>query len=622
MHLVNHQIDNQIIGLLRIDLCQAKNLGNVDAYIIAEIIPGVPIFQTESIPSNLPQWGASFQTLIYQNEASYVLSLHFMNHNYLSADNYLGKVEVSLADILQKKPSSFPFHEMEKEWLPLIDIQPILKSFRNENSNEGVPELCISASWSNFQDVEKWFWTQIIKYQIEATSTTNIFDLSSYFQDSSFFSETGLFSPSSPSSPSSLSSSGSIKSKSNISEISTNKPKISKETIKNILSDLKISFSFDFFNDSLEPITQEKFIEIIRTKKEEIRLNGTHIEHMIWKTACVCDQVFDKIVIEEISKRKNEIPKKYRISQFADSDDNIFVQDRETKKIIKELIPQHIHTFIKMLYANSAGLAMTETQGSTLLIQLSQNQGEYANSSKSLTEIADFIKLYNLDLDIIQDPIHSFKTFNEFFYRKIKMDLRPIDQDETIVVSPADCRMHVFENVTIAKQLWVKGHGFTLKTLLQDPNLESIFDGCSIVIARLAPQDYHRYHFPVSGQLGDFINQGNSLYTVNPIAIRSSIDVYSANKRVSVLMNNKTFGSVMYITVGATMVGSVVLTSTPQSFVQKGDEHGYFAFGGSTILLLFQKGVVEFDQDLLLNSQVMMETLVKVGTRIGKRRGT
>jgi len=199
------------------------------------------------------------------------------------------------------------------------------------------------------------------------------------------------------------------------------------------------------------------------------------------------------------------------------------------------------------------------------------------------------------------------------------MERRPICPDRDSVVSPADCRLHVYDSFDNAKKVWIKGHGFSLHSLLENPELEKYYESCSLVIARLAPQDYHRYHFPVSGKLGNFINQGNSLYTVNPIAVRSSIDVYSANKRISVEIDTEQFGKVMYISIGATMVGSVVLTSKPNTNVIKGEEHGYFAFGGSTLLLLFKKGSVSFDKDLLSNSQHQIETLVKVGMKIGEK---
>jgi len=137
------------------------------------------------------------------------------------------------------------------------------------------------------------------------------------------------------------------------------------------------------------------------------------------------------------------------------------------------------------------------------------------------------------------------------------------------------------------------------------------------VIARLAPQDYHRFHLPVHCKVGPSRSFDGALFTVNPIAIREDVDVYTENKRNLTVLESEEFGTIVYISVGATMVGSIVLTTTEGKAYHKGDEHGYFAFGGSTVLLLFQPGTVIFDADLLINSSKPIETLVKMGNRIG-----
>jgi len=161
--------------------------------------------------------------------------------------------------------------------------------------------------------------------------------------------------------------------------------------------------------------------------------------------------------------------------------------------------------------------------------------------------------------------------------------------------------------------LWIKGKRFTLKNLLQDNALADEFEGASLVIARLAPQDYHRFHTPVDGKIKKLRNYTGQLFTVNPIAIRENVDVYTENKRVSCLIDTPQFGEVLYIAVGATMVGSISYTVFEGQNVKRGDEMGFFAFGGSTILVLFKKGTIQFDQDLLVNSNTPIETLVSMG---------
>jgi phosphatidylserine decarboxylase len=221
----------------------------------------------------------------------------------------------------------------------------------------------------------------------------------------------------------------------------------------------------------------------------------------------------------------------------------------------------------------------------------------------------------------ILEPLESFNNFNEFFYRKLKEGVRPISHPENVdvAVSPADCRLNVFETIDCATEIWIKGKNFNLQNLLLDDNLVSVFNGGSLVISRLAPQDYHRFHLPVSGAIGETTHHDGAYYTVNPIAIRESIDVFTENRRAVTLIHSESFGLVLMVAVGAAMVGSIVLTTQNGQHVQKGDEHGYFAFGGSTVLTLFQKNTITFDNDLIVNSQKPIETYVKMGTSIGRR---
>jgi len=163
---------------------------------------------------------------------------------------------------------------------------------------------------------------------------------------------------------------------------------------------------------------------------------------------------------------------------------------------------------------------------------------------------------------------------------------------------------------------------FTLPNLFNDPSIASKFTLGSLVIARLAPQDYHRFHIPIDCTIGPSVSHDGALYTVNPIAINQNVDVYTENKRVCTLLDSPVFGTVAYVSVGATMVGSIHITSTQGQHAHKGDEHGYFAFGGSTILLLFEPDKIIFDQDLLVNSSKPIETLIKMGSRIGIAQST
>ncbi|CAJ0767791.1 8888_t:CDS:2, partial [Entrophospora sp. SA101] len=247
----------------------------------------------------------------------------------------------------------------------------------------------------------------------------------------------------------------------------------------------------------------------------------------------------------------------------------------------------------------------------TLLENLSVKQGKKYDHPASVKDINGFIEFHNLSRDEILDPIESFKNFNEFFYRKLKPEARKLDfpNDPSILVSPADCRMMAFPTIDESIELWIKGQQFSIQRLLGDESAAKEFEGGSLGIFRLAPQDYHRFHFPVDGRIGENKPIAGDYYTVNPMAIRSELDVYGENKRSITYIDSPKFGKVAFVAVGAMMVGSIVYTSKPFSDVKRLDEHGYFAFGGSTIILLFQKGKTVFDDDILANSKQCLETL-------------
>jgi phosphatidylserine decarboxylase len=279
---------------------------------------------------------------------------------------------------------------------------------------------------------------------------------------------------------------------------------------------------------------------------------------------------------------------------------------------------------IRLLY-NGLDKAKTK-RVRKLLKQLSIKQGVKFDNPLLKNDIPSFVKFHGLDMsDCVEPDYNRYDTFNEFFYRKLRHGTRPIDapKDPRIAVSPADCRCATFSTVTDATEFWIKGRNFTVAKLFNG-NFDGyentdLYNGsqCSLGIFRLAPQDYHRFHCPVDGTIGNIKHIDGEYYTVNPMAIRSSLDVYGENVRSIIPIKTENFGTVVMIAVGAMMVGSTVLTVENNQTVRRGDEIGYFKFGGSTILLLFEKSKFTFDSDLLNNSNSSVETLIRVGQSIG-----
>ncbi|KAK0469409.1 phosphatidylserine decarboxylase-domain-containing protein [Desarmillaria tabescens] len=299
---------------------------------------------------------------------------------------------------------------------------------------------------------------------------------------------------------------------------------------------------------------------------------------------------------------------------------NIIVQNRMTGQLEEEKMQVYVRLGIRLLYKGAKG-RMEGNGARRLLKSLSIKQGIKYDAPESARDIPTFIEFHGLKVDEILDPLGSFKSFNEFFYRKLKPSARPIEKpkDPYRLVSAADCRLMAFETVSEATRLWIKGREFTVSRLLGDAYKDQAerYNGGALAIFRLAPQDYHRFHSPVEGKIGPMKYIAGEYYTVNPQAIRTALDVYGENARKIVPIDSPHFGRVMAVCVGAMMVGTIATTVNEGDYVQRGQEFGYFAFGGSTIVILFEKGAVEWDEDLLINGRAALETLVRVGMGIG-----
>lgn len=301
---------------------------------------------------------------------------------------------------------------------------------------------------------------------------------------------------------------------------------------------------------------------------------------------------------------------------------NILVQDRLTGQISEEKMSVYVRLGIRLLYKGLKSNSMENKRIRKLLKSLSIKQGKKYDDPASKAEIQGFIQFHNLDMSEVLLPVSDFKSFNEFFYRALKPEARPCSAPDKprVIVSPADCRCVAFNRVDVATKIWVKGRDFSIKRLLGDAypdDAKRYENGGGLAIFRLAPQDYHRFHIPVDGVMGKPKTIAGEYYTVNPMAIRSALDVYGENVRVIVPIDSPEFGRVMVVCIGAMMVGSTVITAHEGDTVKRTDELGYFKFGGSTLVVLFEEGRMRFDDDLVDNSNGALETLVRVGMSVG-----
>jgi len=236
----------------------------------------------------------------------------------------------------------------------------------------------------------------------------------------------------------------------------------------------------------------------------------------------------------------------------------------------------------------------------------------------SASRVKPFIEQYKIAEAEHVKAADEFTSFNDFFYRKLKPEARPLDDATDSVVFPADGRHLGFAKASEVEGVFVKGQKFDLKRLLGDSDLEARFADGAAVFSRLCPVDYHRFHFPVAGVPGNARLINGQLYSVNPLALRDRLAILWENKRFVTEIETDELGKVLVLEIGATNVGSVNLTYVPTRVVKKGEEKGYFAFGGSATFTIFEPGRVKLADDLLEQSAQQRELYAKVGDYMGK----
>jgi phosphatidylserine decarboxylase len=232
-------------------------------------------------------------------------------------------------------------------------------------------------------------------------------------------------------------------------------------------------------------------------------------------------------------------------------------------------------------------------------------------------KIVPFIRDYELDASEFVRDVDAFANFNEFFFRELKPESRPVDPNPSSVVFPADGRHLCVPDISNCDGLFVKGEMFDLAKLLDDKRLSDQYAQGSLLLSRLCPVDYHRFHFPAAGVPGSTRLINGPLFSVNPIALCQNIHILTTNKRCVTELATASFGKVLVMEIGATCVGSICQTYVKGTSVSKGSEKGYFRFGGSSTITIFERGRIQFDQDLVENSQHNRELYARVGDHMG-----
>ncbi|MCQ2565859.1 MAG: phosphatidylserine decarboxylase [Clostridia bacterium] len=243
---------------------------------------------------------------------------------------------------------------------------------------------------------------------------------------------------------------------------------------------------------------------------------------------------------------------------------------------------------------------------------ISEFTGRILSTRLSCLFNRSFVAHYGIDMSEYEPG--PYKSFNDLFSRRALPGARPVNENKKTVISPCDGKVQVMR-IDKNASIEVKGISYTIDSLLRDPELSEMYAGGTVMAFRLGAETYHRYAYPVDGVAGERVFLDGVLQTVSP-AGSSRHPVYCENIREYSLLYTSEFGTVLMMEVGAMLVGKICNKGSAGP-VRRGDEKGYFEFGASSILLIFEKDKVRVDEDLLKNTEAGYETLVKLGERVG-----
>lgn len=263
---------------------------------------------------------------------------------------------------------------------------------------------------------------------------------------------------------------------------------------------------------------------------------------------------------------------------------------------------------LKKLYGTVCGRVILKALTAPAV---SKAAGAFMDSRLSVPLIKRFIKSSGIDTS--QYVMKKFRSYNEFFTRRVKRGMRPIDKNAVTLISPCDSKLTVYK-IGKSSVFRIKGSRYRVSDLIQNDFLAKRYEGGYCMIFRLEVDDYHRYCYIDSGTKTEntFIN--GELHTVNPIALEH-YNIYKRNCREYTVLHTENFGDVVQVEVGAMMVGRIVNRHGAAEVV-RGEEKGKFEFGGSTIVLLVQEDMIRIDDDILRNSAENIETVVKYGEKV------
>tara|TARA_B100001971_G_C18268024_1_gene596410 strand:+ start:91839 stop:92759 length:921 start_codon:yes stop_codon:yes gene_type:complete len=297
---------------------------------------------------------------------------------------------------------------------------------------------------------------------------------------------------------------------------------------------------------------------------------------------------------------------------------NIQIYNRYNAK--KEIEKVYGDSMVRLIYENPMGKVLSPFFVNKAL---SKAYGFMQNQMVTQLKVPKFVKNFNIDLDEyeagslkVDKQELSYKNFNEFFIRKFKDGKRPFLKAENRMPAFAEARYYGHESMSDEVTLPVKGTYLRPTDLLGNDRYTQVFKGGPFLIARLCPVDYHRYHYPDGGTTLDAYSVHGDYHSVNPLALKAKQDIFIRNERRVAILETKNFGKLAYIEVGAVCVGKIVQSFDEKNEFNRGDEKGYFLFGGSTVIVLGERGLWKPSHDIISNTSEGIETYIHLGDEV------
>lgn len=286
--------------------------------------------------------------------------------------------------------------------------------------------------------------------------------------------------------------------------------------------------------------------------------------------------------------------------------------DRESKETKTEKV--YGEKFVEWLYQSSLGKGIAPVLvGKTV----SQLYGVYQDTQMSASKVAPFVEKFDINLsEYTPNQAHEFRSFNDFFIRRFRDGVRNFPEEKGQMGAFCEARYFGYESFDDEATIPVKGHQLRPLDLLGRRKWSPYFEGGPLVIARLCPVDYHRYHFPDKGEVLESYPVHGKYHSVNPLALKSRPDIFITNERHVSILQTENFGKLAYIEVGAICVGKIVQSYKGSEF-ERGQEKGYFLFGGSTVIVLGEPGRWRPSEDILQYTKNGKETYIKLGDTLG-----